>query len=196
MKRLLFLTLISVLIFSCKFGDKKADINPLAISYNNRAVKHLQAQNYDSAMVLINKALSVDSSYTVGYMNKVAIYIELKDYKNALIFEDKLLQMDPDYVEGYTVAGLICEMLGDSTKAFDFYKKGIDCYDKMISNPKDEKQRINSRLNRAILLRFSGQEIEGKKELEKLKAENQLPQLIDGFLTMDRKTYLSNLKNK
>ena len=73
MKRLLFLMLIAILISSCKSGDKKTEINPLAISYNNRAVKHLEAQNYDSALVLVNKALSVDSSYTVGYINKVAI---------------------------------------------------------------------------------------------------------------------------
>jgi len=196
MKHLLFLTLITVLMFSCKPVDKKAKINPLAISYNNQAFKQLQTKNYDSALVLINKALSVDSSYIVGYISKVAIYLELKDYKNALIVEDKALQIDSNYAEGYLAAGSICEKVGDSIRAFDYYKKGIDCYDRRISNPIDQKQLINSRLNRACLLRFSGKEMEGKSELEKLKVEKQDTQLIDGFLKMDRKTYLSNLQNK
>jgi len=186
--------LITLLLFSCKALDKKADIDPLAISYNNRAAKHLQAENYDSALVLINKALDVDSNYIVGYANKISIYMKLKDYKNALIISDKALKIDPDYAEGYLEAGTICDIMGDSTRAFDYYKKGIVYYDKRISNPKDQKKLINSRLNRACLLRYSGKEMEGKRELEKLKAENLGIQLIDDFIKMDRKAYLSTIR--
>jgi len=193
MKRLLYLMLIIVLMFSCKAVDKKV-IDPLAISYNNQAAKQLQADNYDSALVLINKALSVDSNYIVGYANKVSIYCELKDYKNALIVADKALQIDPNYAEGYMGAGTICDMMGDSTRAFDYYKKGIDCYDRRISNPKDQKQLTYSRLNRACLLRYSGKEMEGKRELEKLKAENLGIQLINDFIKMDRKAYLNTIR--
>lgn len=194
MKQKLFLTLITVLMFSCKPVDKKADIDSLAMSYNNQAVKQLQIENYDSALVLINKALSVDSTYITGYTSKFAIYCGMKDYKNAMIVIDKTLQIDPNYAEGYMGAGSICDIMGDSVKAFQYYQKGIVSYDKKIANPKDQMQLTNSRLNRAILLRYCGKELEGKRELEKLKTENLGIKLIDDFLKMDRKAFLTTLQ--
>lgn len=185
--------LIFVISMSCKSVDKKTEIDQLAISFNDQAVKQMQAQNLDSALVMIDKALSVDSCYVVGLANKVGIYIGLRDYKNALIVADKTLQVDPNYAEGYAGAGLLCEILGDTIKAFDYYKRGIDCYERRILHPKDEKQLTNCRLNRACLLRFCGKEIEGREELEKLKAEKQDIPLIDGLLKMDRHAYLKTI---
>ena len=111
MERLLCVMLMTVMMFSCKSVDKKPDIDPLAISYNDQAVKQIQAGHLDSALVLIDKALSIDSCYIIGLANKVGIYMGSYDYKNALIIADKALQIDPNYAEGYAGAGAICEIL-------------------------------------------------------------------------------------
>jgi len=174
--------------------DRKVDINPLAIEYNDLATKRMLVKNYDSALVLINKALSFDDKYTLGYSNKVRIYIGLKDFKKALIAADKLIEIDPHFADGYGLAGVICDIMGNTKMAFKYHKRGISCYDEKILKTDDPKQQIINRANRACLLRIIGNEIEGKKELEKLKAENPDIPEIDCLLNLDRQTYLKDLK--
>lgn len=96
----------------------------------------------------------------------------------------------------YAGAAYICEVLGDTIQAFDYYRKGIACYERRISNPKDKDQLFNSRFNRACLHRYLGKDQEGKMELEKLKSEKQAQPLIDEFLKMDRQAYLKTLPKK
>jgi len=193
MKRLFCLTLISATMLSIYAQDRKVDINPLAIEYNDLATKQILVQNYDSALVLINKALSLDGNYTIGYSNKVGIYVGLKDFKKALIAADKLIEIDPHYADGYGMAGGICDVMGDTKMAFDYYKRGISCYDEKILKTNDPKQLITNRAYRACLLRLIGKEDEGKKELEKLKAENPDNFAFDQLLKLDRQTYLKSL---
>jgi len=198
MERLLFFLLITVLSLTCKASDLKTDFNPKAISFNDQAVKQIGARNFDSALVLINKSLSVDSSNAYVYSNKVAIYFGMKDFKNALITAKKGLQVDPDDAELYVTAGAICEILADSTMAFDYYKKGIKSYDKRISNPNpyDPIGLSKSRFNRACLLLYCGKKKEGNLELKKLKADKHDIEDFDEFLKVDRQEYLKCLAIK
>lgn len=194
MKKFSCLIFISTIMLSIYAQDRLVDINPLAIDYNDLAIKQIHVQNYDSALVLINKALSLDGNYTLGYSNKIGIYIGMKDYKKALIVADELMKIDPQYVTCYVQAGAICDIMGDSIMAIDYYKKGISCYDEKILKADDPKQLLMNRVNRACLLRFVGKEDEGKKELEKLKTDNPDNYAIGPLLKLDRKTYLRSMQ--
>jgi len=191
----MFFLLITVLSSNCKANDLKRNSNPIAISYNDQAVRQIGSRNFNSALMLINKSLSVDSSDVITYSNKVAIYLGLKDFKNALITADKGLYVDSDYAELYVTAGAICEILADSTRAFDYYRKGIKSYAKRISNPNpyDPIELSKSRFNRACLLLYCGRKAEGNLELKKLKADNHDIEEFDEFLKVDRQEYLKCL---
>lgn len=195
MERILFFLLITVLSSTCKANDFNTDFNPIAVSYNEQAMMQIRARNFDSALVLINRSLSVDSSKAFVYSNKVAIYLGLKDYKNALITADKGLHVDPDYAELYVTAGSICEILADTKMAFDYYKEGIKSFTRRISNPNpnDPIELSKSRFNRACLLLYCGKEAEGKLELKKLKADNHDIEEFDELLKVDRQEYLKCL---
>jgi tetratricopeptide (TPR) repeat protein len=192
MARILFLLLITVLSSIYKATDLMSNFNQIAISYNDQAVRQIGARNLDSALVLINRSLSVDSNSEVAYSNKVTIYFLMKDFKNALITAEKGLLLDPDDAELYVTAGAICEILTDSTMAFDYYRKGIKTYDKRIShpNPNDPIGLSKNRFNRACLLLYCGKEKEGKLELKKLKADKHNIEDFDEFLKVDRQEYL------
>jgi tetratricopeptide (TPR) repeat protein len=196
MIRLLLLTFVLVTIISCNRQYKQTVNNPKAIELNNKAVELMKVQKYDSALILLDQAISLDLNYLIAYGSKAAIYIELKDYKKALIETENQIKIKPDYAEAMSVAGFICDKTGDSIKAMDYYKKSLEIYNDRIANFKDSVQLTNNKINKACLLIITGQESKGKDELKKLKEVNLNDTKIDEFLKMDRQSYLQMIKEK
>lgn len=184
MKQLLLLGSICILIFSCQ--DRKLSFNPEAIDLNNKACELMKNMMNDSALILLDKATTFDKNYYTAYGNKIEIYCQRKDYKKALIEAENQLRAKPDLAEGWTGAGILYNKLGDTIKAKEYYKRSIEIYSNRILNP-DKKEHINiNRINRALSLILLGLEAEGKKELEKLKAENNDNLMIDELLKTNK----------
>ena len=190
--------IISLLIFitilqSCKGKDKKPDYNPKAIEFNNKAVQLMQRMEYDSALILFNKAMALDKNYYLPYSNMTGIFLRKKQFDKALQASDKVIEIKPDLAEGWTFAGMLYDRQGDSLTAIKYYKKSIEIFDDRIKNPEKKRDLTTNRLNRAVSMILLGQEKEGKDELRKLKGENPDDLMIDEFLKMNKHNYIKQL---
>ncbi|MBN1396687.1 MAG: hypothetical protein JXA06_01520 [Bacteroidetes bacterium] len=190
--------IISLLIFitilhSCKEQDKKPDYDPEAIEFNNKAVRLMQQMDYDSALILFNKAVEIDKNYYLPYSNMTRIFLSRKQFDKALLASDKVTKIKPDLAEKWARAGILYDIQGDSLTAIKYYKKSIEIFDDRIRNSDKEKDLTANRLNRAVSLILVGQEVEGKDEIRKLKAENPDDLLIDEFLKKSKQDYIRQL---
>ena len=193
MKKIIILNLLVLLVISCNVQEKQASYNPEAIELNNQATELIQQSKNDSALMLLDKAIAMDETYYLPHINKLKIYLERNDVDKALLECEKSLDKKPDYVEGWTTAAMLYDLQGKETKALEYYKKGIDLYDKKISES-DQKDDIKAnRLRRAFVLVLSGQEKEGKEEMNKLQSEFPDLTMIDEFLKLNKKDLMDQL---
>ncbi len=193
MKRLLLLLMIIIPTVNCVGYNIYYSKNPKVKKYNEQALNQSAVRNYDGALVLIDRAISLDSKDVCSYYNKVSILWGMKDYKNALITAKKGLLVDPEFVELSVTAGALCEIMADSASAFDYYRKAIKGYEKRIAKPGYSRELSESQFFRACLLRYCGREAEGNRALEKLKEEGFKDNDFIGLLKVDRQEYLKSL---
>ncbi|MFC0879020.1 hypothetical protein ACE01N_20665, partial [Saccharicrinis sp. FJH2] len=174
---------------SCKVQHEKPVYNPKAIEFNDKAVQLMQRMEYDSALILFNKAIKIDKNYYLPYSNMTGIYLSRKQFDKALQANNKIIKIKPDLAEGWTFAGMLYDKQGDSLKAIKYYKKSIEIFDNRINNPENKKDLAANRLNRAFSLILLGHEKEGKDEMRKLKSENPDNLMIDEFLKLSKDDY-------
>lgn len=194
MLKIFTLSAILLLIISCSEQKKHASqgpYDPKAVELNNRAVKLINQYKNDSALILLDKAIAIDESYYVPHSNKVTVYVSQADYKNALRESELAIEKRPDLAEGWTMAGLLNEKLGDSIKANQYYQKSIDLFEARINDPQKKDQIMANKLSKALSLILHGKEQEGKDELTRLKKENPDNFMIDQFLKINRKEFIS-----
>lgn len=188
------LSVILLLLISCseqKKHEGQGPYDPKAIELNNRAVVLINQYKNDSALLLLDKAIDIDQSYYMPHSNKVTIYVSQADYKKALRESELSIEKRPDLAEGWTMSGLLNEKLGDTIKAQQYYQKSIDLFEARISDPKKKDQIVANKLSKALSLILIGKEKEGKEELNKLKQENPDNFMIDQFLKINRKEFIS-----
>jgi tetratricopeptide (TPR) repeat protein len=125
------------------------------------------------------------------HSNKVTVYVSQADYKKALHESELAIEKRPDLAEGWTMAGLLNEKLGDTIKASQYYQKSIDLFEARINDPQKKDQIMANKLSKALSMILIGKEQEGKDELNKLKKENPDNFMIDQFLKINRKEFIS-----
>lgn len=193
MTRLLILNVILILLTSCSGKDKKKANNPKAVELNKKAVLQMQKFNYDSALILFDKAIEFDKTYFLPHANKAGIYVRKKEFEKALAECEMAVTEKPDYAEEWTVAGMLHYGLGDTLTAKTYFKKSVEIFDKRILNPEEKEHIFANKLNRAVSLILLGQEKEGKEELNKLKMENPDDKVFDEFLNKNRQDYINDI---
>jgi tetratricopeptide (TPR) repeat protein len=196
MKQLIILNLILILLSSCSGKAKKEALNPKAVALNNRAIVLVQKLNYDSALILLDKAIAIDKNYNMPHANKVGIYICKKEFDKALAEIEIVIKKEPDSAENWSFAGMLHDGLGDTLTAKKYYKKSIEIGDKKLLNPAEKGHIISNRMNRAISLILLGKGKEGKDELKKLKEENPQNNVFDMFLNRNRQDLINDLFKK
>jgi stress-induced-phosphoprotein 1 len=193
MTRLIIFNLIWILFASCSGGDKKEVYNPKAIELNDKAVVQMQKFNYDSALILFDKAIEIDKTYYVPHSNKVGIYIGKKEFDKALAEIEIVLAKKSDLAESWAFAGMLHHGLGDTLTATKYYKRSIEIFDKRIINPEKKEYLFANRMNRAVSLILLGQENDGKDELKKLKVENPDNNVLDEFINRNRQDFINDI---
>lgn len=191
MKRLIFLSLMGIFIWSCSQPGKKDVYNPQSIELNNKAVKLLQNKSLDSALVLFDQAIALDSTYYLAHSNKVGIFMVKKEPEKALAEIETAIRLKPDLAEGWVSAGMFHEGMGDSLTAQAYFKKSVELFDQRILNPEKAEQVFGNKVNRAVSLILLGKEMEGKEELSKLKAENPDNSFIDELLKRNKQDFIN-----
>jgi len=190
MKNLLAVLMFIALV-SCESNkDQNSEYNPKAIELNNKAIKLSQNFKEDSALMLYDQAIAMDSSYFLPHFNKVGIYLKNKEYEKALFESEMVVKKKPDSAEGWFLAGLLNEHLGNKEKAMSYYEKSIGLYSGRIKNAEIEGEINDGKLNRALSKKFLGDNsyIEDFEELGKIE---DYAELVKEFKTKSKEELMN-----
>lgn len=123
----------------------------------------LRQDNLNAAFSLLTAVLERDPKYSLVYSNLAAIYLENGDTTQAIAMMKQRLDIEPELAEGWQAIGFFHDKTGDSTSAFTFYQKSIDCFDnrlklgKQYANPNDLVYYYDNMAGRAYSLLLLGQ---------------------------------------
>ena len=76
-------------------------------SLNNRGLAYIHQEKYQKAIEDLNRALELNSEYTLAYFNRDVAYDKLGQYEPAVANYTSALQLNPDYMKVYYNRGLI-----------------------------------------------------------------------------------------
>jgi len=158
MKRLTIL-LLALCCLSCKHSNRK--INPVAIRLNKDAQVLFEEpgwgqdhQNLQDAIVLLNKAIQKDSSYSEPYFNKFIFQNALKQYSNAIITGKQFLKLRPDQANMKLMVGEDYEKTGDTISSVKYYKDALTAYNKTLDTVRSSFINFTSASSTAWFLRM------------------------------------------
>lgn len=96
-----FLVLLSVALFSCNQGKKKA------VSFYENGNAQVKAGNIIKAIVYYSEAIALDSSRVDYYMARGNSKLAAVDYEGAMADYSKVIQLDPTMAEAYLSRGVV-----------------------------------------------------------------------------------------
>lgn len=106
-----------------------------ADTLNMLGVLFYQKKNYDRAINLIKKSISINSYSPPYYNNLGNIYKEIGEYNEAISCYNKVLNLQSDHFGAYNNLGIIYKKLNNFKQSIIFYKKALginpaylDCY--------------------------------------------------------------------
>ncbi|MDB9525381.1 tetratricopeptide repeat protein [Oscillatoria sp. CS-180] len=107
-----------------------ADLNRIELSnlYNDLGVAYLATAQTDVALVILDKAIALDSEDPRAYFNRGCICHHRGDYGAALEDFDQALMLDPAQAETYLNRSLSKQRLGDSAGAIADLEAAIETF--------------------------------------------------------------------
>ena len=110
--------------FSLKLLDA---VNKLeADKYINQITSAIELQNFDEAMRLVNKAISIDGKNSTLFFHKGLIYIAMNNYAAATAPLYKAIELDKNNILAYYYLGVAFDNLSEGQNALENYKKFVD----------------------------------------------------------------------
>ncbi|WP_026898340.1 tetratricopeptide repeat protein [Daejeonella oryzae] len=193
----LFILSISVSLISCNSADQpnsslndslQKDSNMKAIQLNDSALLLVSrdSSNLDSALLLTQKALQLDSGNIIVQTNRLSWLVKDKKYAEALREIEILDNLEPANSETIFLHGLLAEKLNKKELAQAKYKQAFLLNDKEFKG-KDSDDKLFQTLRQkwAMTLYFLN-EIEGKKEFKKMNSEYPDNKTAADFLSKER----------
>ena len=166
---------------------EKHDPKPEAIKLYKQAWKIAMFEDeynekVDSAMVLLEEAIQIDSLYIEPHLAIIGFATLEKDKTEALEHCHRAQRIYKNFPEFITIEGVIHESNDEPQKAIKLYKKALDIYendlmDDMAENPDLELHYIEC-------LYLNNKKNKANKKLEELKANNKQDDFYNG-LTME-----------
>ena len=183
----------SLVQISCTRQEQNAADSPYFIEFNRKATEFISAQNFDSALHYLDRAIEVDSTNYLVYGNKCSILCSQKNFKGALLATQKQIELKPDLAEAWTFAGILSDKLEDTATAIRYYKKCIELFDERIGNPEMRQFSEANKMNRAVSLILIGREEIGRNELRKLREAHPEFKFSDNLLILSKEEYIDQL---
>lgn len=146
---------------SIKYKQEAIDLNDQALQIIRVPVK----ANYLEALELLDKAITVDSSYFMAYATKANILANLQRYDEAMeVLNHLVTKVKPDDAEAYTFIGMLYEKKRQNDSARMQYEEAIRIYTNKIKMNPDE---IMLQVTKAKLIYIIDQE-KGLHEMDSL----------------------------
>lgn len=163
----------------CAYGQQnentKQFVNPQAKILNDSAISVMfHSQDYNKALILLDKAIEIDSNYITALNNKVSFEMELKQFDKALITLKRIIAIKPQIPEYHFFAGLIYVISGDTTSSQNYFKEADNCYNTILDSiSKENKSYDFVLMNKAVNLICMGDEEKGNNILKQLYANEK-----------------------
>lgn len=130
-----FSILLFVVVFAlafntgCKSHKNTSDSENIdtvtALDYVKKGNIQLDLKNYKEALVLLNKAIEMDTEIGDAYAYRGMAKLNLKDYKGAVTDFDAAIKLIPDYGEVYDLRGIAKGELGDKVGACEDWNQAF-----------------------------------------------------------------------
>lgn len=135
----MFLRLFPIVLLSMVFSScSPTPFNKEAIKMNNKATQ-LFLTNKDSALILFNKAIALDSSYHLPIQNKANLLISQKNYSEALETINLLISKK-EYPEAWEMKGILIDKLGRTDDALRAYERSLHLRKERLKKLTSEQQ--------------------------------------------------------
>ncbi|MFH1050350.1 MAG: hypothetical protein V1779_05385 [bacterium] len=123
---LIFVVHVNFLFSQTYDNDNKQRATDKALE----AIKLMDEGKIDESIILLKESILLDSSnYMYPYELGYAYYIK-KDYPNAILSFEKTIKYDMINDQCYQMLGNAIDLNGDSIKAVEIYKKGLERFPK------------------------------------------------------------------
>lgn len=97
-----------------------------AADYNNMAGVYYNLRDFNKAVIVCKKSLSIDTTYIEAYFNLGIVYTALDSTKAAIAAYKKITEMNPLKKEAYFNMGIAYGRLKEYESAISCYKKNIE----------------------------------------------------------------------
>ncbi|MGC8657679.1 MAG: tetratricopeptide repeat protein [Desulfomonilaceae bacterium] len=127
--------------------DKISRLDPQnpAIFYN-LGVAYTFLKRQQAAIECFERTVQLDPEYVMAYYNMGQIYLLVeRDYSRALNCFDRAITFRDDYIGAYHQKGIAYEMLGDTEKALECWRKAVEL-DPGNKQAKDNIDRVQKKL--------------------------------------------------
>ena len=114
---------------------------PIAVS---DSMLHYDDTLYEKAIGLLDKAIQIDSNYSIAYFNKFNFQGRLKKYQDALSTGKELIRLYSNDGTITYVVGLACERTGDTLSAGKYYEKALAQHEKVLATMDTSDRRYSS----------------------------------------------------
>lgn len=167
MKNIIGFVLLNIVI-SC--SAQNSTYNPKSIDLNNKSID-LIAKSYGvdtllkEALVMLNNAIKLDTSYYIAYQSKAIVLCKLKKYDSAIITLDNVLKLKKNTAEVLSTQGFILEKVGKKSEATIKYKAAFIEYERLI---KEQPNKVEYQVNKAFLLVFLANKEAANKSLKEI----------------------------
>lgn len=185
-------TILRLLALLSLLGCSSSPFKKEAIVLNNNATQ-LFLTNPDSALILFDRAIALDSSYHLPIQNKANLLIHQRRYEEALLAVEQLLTKE-EYPEALQIRGMLIDKLGTSaTDAQHAYRKALaHQQERLATFPEDKKLSENVSLSMTYFL--LGDTTQAKKIIQENKTKGNNLAIGDSILKyLDNKPRIIDL---
>lgn len=175
MIKIIFLAILIISNITLSQEPKRnTQYNPESIELQNQAMEMLfnnlinRAEYIDSALVMLEKAYQLDSTFYHALILKIGLYTEKEDYNSAIETTHKVLNNNPDHAELIMSLGMFYDFIDKNNLATKYYKSAIDIFKKRVQYGKFSE--AYNQMHIGLCLVFLGEENKGKALI--LKHEN------------------------
>ena len=123
------------------------DENNLYFSYLSRAEIYKKKKKYDSSVIDLSKAISIDSSIFNGYFSRGNIYFLKKSFQNSKSDFLKSFQLNPKSPEAALNIGACFANMNERDSAINYYDKALKIKPNFI-NALSNKARMLKQINK------------------------------------------------
>ena len=152
-------------LFSYAQAQQKEGSDPRVIELNIRATLLLYV-NPDSALILLDSSIKIDSNFYSTYFTKVNAYCQKGSYLKAIETSHIGLRQKPEMVESILYLGMLYDKTLQPENAKAQYLKALQIIEKRFK--KLDELSSDDKLNYVLLLLLLDRE-DAKKELEKIR---------------------------